>query len=321
MPEEAKKRVGPAEKITTANRFSALNGLHPPDPPDPPDDVPSVFPESVISPSPSPSPPRRRAVRFAAPSQLGHISSPVEHHLIKLDGTLAGKPARFLVDSGASHAYVSKAFVAAHALSTVSKDEARSVRLVVTLADGTVNSSDGFIESAPVRISSYSDKLDFAVTELSSAYDAILGIAWLRRHNPVIDWKAGTIKFVHDATSHVLRPPSSAAPSKPTTAGLNLISGKQLEKQHRAGEIEYACIVYPNTIQSTSGSALYSLDGSSSTSTSAAAEPTTAESGINLVNQRVAASQSRRSRLTDSMHEALSRGYRISAATMSRVKE
>src|SRR4051812_31522415 len=117
MPEETKKRVRPAEDFTNANPFSVLDGLNPPDPPDPPDQVPSV-PESV--------PPLRRVIRFTLP-QLNHISKPVEHRLIKLVGTLADKPARFLVDSGASHLYVSKSFVTKHSLSTVTKDDDSSV--------------------------------------------------------------------------------------------------------------------------------------------------------------------------------------------------
>src|SRR3954471_16280802 len=98
MPEEAKKRVRPAENIITANPFSLLQGLHPPDPPDPPDQAP-IVPESV-------SPPLQRVVRFVPPPQLHHISKSDQHRLIKLVGTLAGKPARFLIDSGASHLYV-----------------------------------------------------------------------------------------------------------------------------------------------------------------------------------------------------------------------
>jgi hypothetical protein len=257
VPEEAKKRVRPAENITNANPFSVLHGLHPPDPPDPPDHAPSVL-ESVLP------PPLKRVIRFALP-QLNHISKPAEHRLIKLVGTLAGKPARFLVDSGASHTYVSKSFVTKHSLPTVTKDDDSSVRLSVTLADGTINSSDGSLESVSVRIASYSDDLDFAVTKLSSAYDAILGMSWLHRYNPTIDWKDGTISFVQGTSSHVLQPSSSSA----LPASLNIITGKQLEKQTRQGKIEYACLVYPDTIHE--ATELYAID--TSTSSNASPDP------------------------------------------------
>jgi hypothetical protein len=245
VSDEAKKRVRPAENITTTNPFSVLQGLHPPDPPDPSD---------------------------TTPSQANNIAKPAEHRLIKLAGTLAGKPARFLVDSGASHQYVSKSFVAVHSLSTVTADDDRAVRLSVTLADGTVKSSDGQLESAPVRILSYSDDLDFAVTELSSSYDAILGMAWLHRYNPTINWKTGAITFVHGAASHTIQPTvtvssSDSPPRSLAAASLNIITGKQLEKQKRLGAIEYACLVYPQTIHAAAGS-LSSLSSSPSTASS-----------------------------------------------------
>ena len=129
MPGEVFKRVGPAEKINTANRFSPLQGLHPPDPPDPPD-----------SPSEeSPSPRSVSKVRFdltSTNSQLNQITKPVDHRLIKLDGTIAGVPAKILLDCGASHLYVNSKFVTKHKLSS-SVDSSSAVRLSVTLADGS----------------------------------------------------------------------------------------------------------------------------------------------------------------------------------------
>ena len=76
-----------------------LHGLHPPDPPDPPDTSSSSIVEWNL---PSPEPLQLK-VRFAVPPQINNISKPIVSQLIKLDGTLAGKPAKFLLDSGASH--------------------------------------------------------------------------------------------------------------------------------------------------------------------------------------------------------------------------
>ena len=158
MPEEAKKRVRPAENIiriyspcykafnhqihrTRRTHHLLLANYH----------------HQLIL----------KTVRFADLTATQPFSKPIEHRLIKLVGTLAGKPARFLLDSGASHSYVSKSFVTEHSLSTSPRMMMSSLRLTVTLADGTINPSDGSLESAPVRISSYSDNFDFAVTEFS----------------------------------------------------------------------------------------------------------------------------------------------------------
>jgi hypothetical protein len=304
MPGEAKKLGGPAENITTANPFSVLQGLHPPDPPDPPDPSPSSVPES--------SPPTSSPVRFAAPPQINHISKPVENRLIMLEGTLAGKPARFLVDSGASHLYVSKAFVTKHSLPTVTTGDDNSVRLTVTLADGTVNPSDGSLESAAVRISTYSDDLDFAVTNLTLKYDAILGMSWLRRYNPTINWTLGTISFVRGTASHVLQPSDSTSPTA-SAACLNIITGKQLEKQKRQGLIEYACLVYPETIHDSTRSS--NSEPLTSLEPTAIAAPELMS--VNMASERVRYGQARQSRLIDPVHESLSRGYPVSATQMS----
>jgi hypothetical protein len=240
MPEEAKKLIGPAE---TRNQPSPLQGLHPPDPPAPPD--------TAVTP----------------PPQINQITKPVgNHHLIKLDGTIADIPAKILIDCGASHLYVDSAFVTKHSLTSFINDS--SVRLSVTLADGTIKSSKGTLESVPVRISSYVDDLDFTVTELQSGYDAIFGMAWLKRHNPTIDWCTGTISFVKGTSSHVLTPSSAVVSAHgPSSPRLNLITGKQLEKQKRQGLIEFACLVYPNDIHDSA--VLYSINKSSQIETAA----------------------------------------------------
>jgi hypothetical protein len=262
MSGASKKRVRPAEKITTENRFSALQGLQPPDPPDPPDPVTS----SIVDPNPTTSTSGHfKTIRFQLPSHINRIIQPVDR-LIKLDGTIAGVPAKILVDSGASHMYVNSSFVAEHSLSSL-VDDSSSVRLSVTLADGTSKSSGGILKSAPVHISTYVDELDFTITDLKG-YDAIFGMSWLKLYNPVIDWWKGTISFVQGASSpHVLRPsgvvPATSVKSVPT-AGLNLITGKQLEKQKREGRIEYACLVFTDTIHhSDHSNQINSLDASS----------------------------------------------------------
>ena len=281
MPEAAKKRVRPAEKITTANRFSELQGLHPPDPdpPDPPDAA--AAPPLAVWEDWLTRPDKYREVRFQSPFEVNHIAKSVEHRLIKLDGTLAGVPARFLLDSGASHSYVSQSFVTRNKLSEASADDGEhSVRLSVTLADGTIKRSGGVLSAVSVRISSYSDHLDLAVTELSSAYDAILGMAWLTHYNPVIDWRAGTISFSKGLEEHVLQPAQSPSPTtKPRSAAcLNTISSKQLTKQARKGLIEYAIAVYPNIIHD--AIALHSISSSSST-------PTASHDPLEEVRQQV----------------------------------
>lgn len=70
--------------------------------------------DSVSPPQPTPSPPSR--VSPLSPSQVLHLASASCRPLIKMQGTLFGRPAVFLLDSGATGNFVSSAFVRAHNL-------------------------------------------------------------------------------------------------------------------------------------------------------------------------------------------------------------
>lgn len=218
--------------------------------------------------------------------------------LIKLNGTVDGRSAVVLVDCGATSNYVSSSFVAANNLSVVAGDP----KCTVTLADGRSQPAAGVLSSV-VRLESYAHRLDLTVTALSG-YDVILGMSWLQLHNPVVDWRGATISFVDQhSRRHVLRkPPTGAAvwrePTGRSTAGLNLISSKQLERQHREGKIEFACLVYPETL---SGTASKDVPPSSRTPLSSSSS---------------SSSKVGRESIAD-LHTALSRGHRVSAAELS----
>ena len=128
-----------------------------------------------------------------------------------MQGTLFGRPAVFLLDSGATGNFVSSAFVRAHNLpsSPLSRPD------LVTLADGSQQSAGCIVQSAAVRISSYSDSLDLVSLTLQD-YDAILGMPWLERVNPEVNWRQRTVTLLdqHDRR-HVLESPapSQGAPS------------------------------------------------------------------------------------------------------------
>ena len=105
-----------------------------------------------------------------------------------MQGTLFGRPAVFLLDSGATGNFVSSAFVRAHNLpsSPLSRPD------LVTLADGSQQTAGCIVQSAAVRIASYSDSLDLVSLALQD-YDAILGMPWLERVNPEINWRQRTV--------------------------------------------------------------------------------------------------------------------------------
>lgn len=99
---------------------------------------------------------------------------------------------RAMLDSGASCCFVHPRFVKEHNLPTIQKK--RSVRL------RTIDNSDiksGLItHEVPLRvvIDNHSETLVFSVTDIGDD-NLILGINWLRHHNPLVDWSHSTISF------------------------------------------------------------------------------------------------------------------------------
>jgi hypothetical protein len=144
----------------------------------------------------------------------------------------------------------------------------------ITLADGRSQKAAGVLSSVSVAFGSYSDHLDFTVTDLFG-YDLILGMPWLVHYNPVIDWRGATVSFVDQhCRACVLRriatgvaPWRSASSSSPSSSPsppsfsaarssvrpssnieLNVITTRELERSHRKGLIEFACLVYPQLV-------------------------------------------------------------------------
>ena len=172
-----------------------------------------------------------------------------------------------LIDSGATGDFVSSAFVRKHQLPLSKKGKLSEL---VTLADGRQQAASDCLPSAPVRIGSYSDRLSLTATELSG-YDVILGMPWLRRYNPSIDWRGCTVSFDDQHKQrHVLRrAPTGLAEWKlpspsPFRPALNLVSLRQVQRQHKAGQIDSACLIWPQAIRDLSTGEVNSVDRSPS---------------------------------------------------------
>ena len=207
------KRLSPAVKfpISITNRFSALNGLTQGHNGPPFDSNHDPGPQHAPSPR-APAPTRLSAKAMTTCSlppssicvesflsQINQITTS-SRSLIKLSGTLSGRPAVFLVDSGATGNFVNDAFVNKHRVSSMSLPS----QDIVTLADGSQQTAAAFVPSASVAIGTYTDRLDLVSLPLAG-YDAILGMPWLHHYNPHVDWQRKSIKFAgSDHLPHVL---------------------------------------------------------------------------------------------------------------------
>ena len=67
-------------------------------------------------------------------------------------------------------------------------------KLRVVLADGRmIMASKGC--TLQLSIGGYIRDATFVITNLQDAFDAVLGISFLKEYNPAIDWTTGTLKF------------------------------------------------------------------------------------------------------------------------------
>jgi hypothetical protein len=262
------KSLSPAKKfpISTSNHFSALNGLTQGQDSLPLDSNHDPGPQHQFAPPPPPlqAPPPLSPIPppnlISPPSQINQLTTS-SRPLIKLSGTVAGYPAVFLVDSGATGNFVNAAFVQQHRLSTVPL----VVPDIVKLADGSQQAAGSAVPSVAVSLGSYTDHVDLVSLPLDG-YDVILGMTWLHQYNPTIDWRRRSVVLV-DAQQHrhVLSPSTCALPEstansvvKPAAAApapaevqrrpaspsrLNLVTSKQLMQHIRRNQVEKVVVV------------------------------------------------------------------------------
>jgi len=98
-----------------------------------------------------------------------------------------------LVDSGASMLFLNKKFVDRNNVDTKMLRRALPVQNI----DGTPNNQEPITDYAELGLrigDHYEKQAAFMITDLRED-NCIIGINWLRYHNPDIDWNAGKFKL------------------------------------------------------------------------------------------------------------------------------
>ena len=191
---------------------------------------------------------------------------------------------------------------------------------IANLANGQSQDASGVACGISLRIDTYIDRIDFNVTELGH-YDVILGMAWLEQYSTSCSRLEGkSVSFVDSkGKQHRLRGASTGcARWNPSTRGaivgpsLNVISLRQVERLHRDGQLDIACVVYPNSVHQLS-------EPSGVPPPSVPARPSAA-AHVGLARRsfsQVVSSSSDDTKDWTRIHDAMSRGHRVSAAELS----
>lgn len=115
-----------------------------------------------------------------------------KHELLKVQVTVAGFPAVALVDSGATHSFVSSEWVGRHRVRPA--DMVGASGLQVQFGDGRSALVHQLLPRASVELGGrFRHAHKFAVCDI--AEEVILGQDWLHLHNPQIDWAKGSMSL------------------------------------------------------------------------------------------------------------------------------
>ena len=139
---------------------------------------------------------KMRKCRFSVPVNVSTLSTNTTHLALSLSLQLPGRtiPVNAIIDSGACSCFIDATFASLHHIPLRKKD----FRLSVFLADGShIKSGQVTKETLPLPAATSADHRELLILDVISSplFPVILGIPWLRVHNPQVDWSSGTIRF------------------------------------------------------------------------------------------------------------------------------
>ena len=112
---------------------------------------------------------------------------------LKFEGKLSGGRVRVLLDSGAGGNFVAKSYLEARGLKPVSLASQQDVRL----PDGRTVYSTTTLPRAMLQMGALRERVTFMALDLDLGADVILGMPWLEKHNPDVDWVTRKLSATH----------------------------------------------------------------------------------------------------------------------------
>ena len=150
-----------------------------------------------------------------------------------------------LIDSGASTDFIDSSF--AQRCNLTLTPSSRSIKL----ADGSLVNAQGQAVTTCGLAAAKGDPIPYAATFTATpleGYDMILGMSWLRAHDPLIGWNSRsiTVRPLGTKVQRLIRPLECLS-EEPIVARMASLTLKGLRRAYRRGEVEdlYAVMVRP----------------------------------------------------------------------------
>ena len=136
----------------------------------------------------------------------------------------------------------------------------------VELATGVTTTAGYIAEKVNIEIGTYKDELNFVEVPLKGC-NAILGMTWLSKYNPQVDWKQGSLVFRHENRFHRLKRDSSPQLSPIPAFTISVLSSIQPKPPIlQVGRRHIHTLVRKNEVQCMILASLLTSDSSTSTS-------------------------------------------------------
>ncbi|KAH9151130.1 hypothetical protein AeRB84_006191, partial [Aphanomyces euteiches] len=162
--------------------------------------------------------------------QLGQSS-----RMVSFEISIAGfsRPLKVLIDCAASENYARRETIASSKamLDRAASDQDSHAKVRVKLASGQVIVTDRVLITLPTKIGPFDSEETFFVIDLDDRWDLILGMRWLEKHKPTIDWRSKTLSAPSSSDDTPLGVMSNElAPSSALKTQLNTRSRRTIEE-------------------------------------------------------------------------------------------
>ncbi|KAF1315245.1 reverse transcriptase, partial [Globisporangium splendens] len=123
------------------------------------------------------------AVSTVSEKSVSQTSSLIVHK-VHVDGSAT--PLRALVDTGASNNFVRNEVIIRHGVFVPDANEEKT--MIVRLANGSTVKMPKCVVRLAIKCEDFRGEDEFILLDLDDKFDIILGMPWLKRYQPSIDW-------------------------------------------------------------------------------------------------------------------------------------